>query len=124
MTAQRVDGVLLTGDAIRVAYLGIMKAQESRRRDGLPPSRAFATLANLLSPSGHADTDSDPAGQAERNGMGPGSGGWMSTQEAANLLGCSPRTVRRKAKELGGRKTAGVLTLDPIAVHEHLEGAR
>lgn len=46
----------------------------------------------------------------------------VSADEAAQRLGCSPRTVRRLGSRLGGRKVGGTWVFDRRAVEEHAEG--
>lgn len=115
MSAYRVPAgaVLLDGPALDVARYAVTVAQRARARNGLPPSRALAGLADVLSPAGQADTPDEAPGEADD----------MTTAEAAELLGVSRRTARRLAPALGGRLVGGRWLLDRQAVTEHLEGA-
>jgi len=47
----------------------------------------------------------------------------IDATEAAQLLGINPRSVRRRAVELGGRKVAGRWMFHPATIAEHAEGA-
>lgn len=114
MTAYRLPpgAVLLDGDDLEVVAYAVSVTQAARRRNGLPPSHRLAALALLLAARGQEDSPAEPVGDAD----------YMDTNEAATLLGCSPRTARRLAPKLGGRMVAGRLLLDRVAVTEHLEG--
>ena len=103
--------VLLTGSALDAARYAVDVAQRARARNGLPPSTALARLAAALSPAGQTDNPNEPTGEADD----------MTTEEAARLLGCSPRQARRLAPALGGRLTGGRWLLDRVAVAEHTE---
>ncbi|TBT83795.1 DNA-binding protein [Propioniciclava sinopodophylli] len=46
----------------------------------------------------------------------------MTTSEAAELLGVTPRTVRRMAAKLSGRNVGGRWLVSARAVREHLAG--
>lgn len=110
------DGVLLTGSAIDTTLYAINAAQWYRGTQGLPPSRRLAALRRALAAPGQSDSDDEPDGQAGREGE------VVAVAEAAELLGCSSRTARRLAPELGGRMVAGTWILDRQAVIEHIEG--
>lgn len=112
-------GVLLTGSAIDAVLYAVDLAQRARGHNGLPPSRMLAALAEALAAPGQTDTATEPV----RHPEGVGVRETVSTQEAANLLGRSPRTVRRLAPQLGGRRVGGVWLLDRQAVTEEAEGA-
>lgn len=118
MTVLRIPAgaVLLTGSALEAARYAVTVAQRARRRNGLPPLGSLVALAEALdaaaSVGGHEDTTDDTPGEAD----------YMTTDEAARLLGCTPRTARRKASALGGRIIGGRWLVDRQAVAEHLEG--
>lgn len=119
MTAYRIpaDAVLLTGATLDTVRYCLRIAQDHRRRNGLPPSVDLAALAAAVSPAvspaGHADMPSDLVGQPDA----------MTTGEAADALGYSPRQVRRLAPALGGRLIGGRWLVDRQAVAEHVEGS-
>lgn len=117
MTAYRLPAgaLLLAGDDLDAIRDAVALAQWARRRDGLAPSARLAALAALVTDSGHADSPDDPAADD-----GPMS--YLSSDEAAAALGVSPRTARRLAPELGGRKVGGTWLLDAAAVDEHHRG--
>ena len=85
-------------------------AIDYRRRHGWSSSPMLDRLAAI----GQTDSTPQPAEQS-----GPMD---MTTAEAAQLLGCSERSVRRKAKQLGGHRVGRSWLLDAEAVHEHREG--
>ena len=114
MTAYRLPAgaVLIDGRHLEALRYAIAAAQRARRRNGLPPALALSELAALVAPLGHGDTPDDPTGESDD----------MTTNQAAAVLGLSPRTVRRLASGLGGRLVGGRLLLDRLAVTEHIEG--
>jgi len=105
------DVLLLTGDAVQALAYAVTVAQRARQRNGLPPSRG---LAALLAATGQPDTPPTPTLETEPD--------WITTEEAAHMLGCSNRQTRRLAPQLGGRLTAGRWLLDRHAVTEHING--
>lgn len=114
MTAVRLPAgaVLLTGDALAAVRYAVTVAQRARARNGLPPSVALARLAAVVSPAGHADAPDEPAGESD----------YVTTDEAAALLGFSARQIRRLAPGLGGHIIGGRWLLDRRAVTEHIQG--
>lgn len=112
--------MLLSGSAREAAIYAVKVAQRARARNGQPPSIALADLLAVLSPEGQRDRVATADGETDYQLV---SREWMTTQEAANLLGCSPRTMRRHASGLGGRIVGGRLLLDRRAVIEHKEGS-
>lgn len=101
------DALVVSGVTRRILAQALVDAQRWRARNGLAPLQAYATLAGLMSPDGHADIASEPVGQPEG----------MSIHEAAAALGITARHARRLAPRLG-RKVAGVWVLDRAAVLE------
>lgn len=114
MTTYRLPAgaVLIDGEALGLMRYTVEVTQRARARNGLPPSRHLAQLAALLAVDGHADSSDDPASEAD----------YVSTEEAADLLGCSTRTARRLAPQLGGQRIAGRWVLDRLAIAEHNQG--
>ena len=108
-------GVLLTGSAIDAVVLAIELAQSARARNGLPPSTMFAALHRALSPTGQADITQESTGESCSRDRVP-------SAEAAQILRCSPRQVRRLAPMLGGERVGGRWVLDRQAITEHMEG--
>lgn len=106
------DVLLLTGDAVHALAYAVHVAQRARARNGLPPSRALAALASA---AGQQDTQPAPQPDTEPE--------WITTEEAAQMLGISNRQARRLAPALGGRLTGGRWLLDHRAVTEHQEGS-
>lgn len=111
------DGVLLTGRPLEVALFAVEVAQRSRARNGLPPMQSLEALRVAMSPRGHADGAEGVGGQA-----GDQDEEMVSTQVAAQLLGCSNRQARRLAPLLGGRLVGGRWLVDRQAVNEHNAG--
>lgn len=114
MTAYRLPAgaVLLDGRHLEALRYAIDVTQRARHRNGLPPVAALAALAALVAAPGQSDSPDESAGEPE----------YMTTDEAAALLGISPRSVRRMASGLGGRIVGGRWLVDRQAVTEHKEG--
>ena len=109
------DGVVLSGEHLAAAREAVRVYRMARIRNGDPEPRAIAELAAILAPTRpHRDTPTPATGQADV----------VTTRQAAELLGVSPRQVRRLAPGLGGHTIAGRLLLDAAAVSEHLEGRK
>lgn len=112
-------GLAISGRTLDLLLLAIRDAQRYRARNGAGPLRVYAELADILTSAGalsevgQADIEPGPVGEAE----------FMTVNEAAERMGVTERTVRRKARALGGRQVGGVWLLDRAAVLEHLEGA-
>ncbi len=116
MTAQLVDSaVLLTGPSIEAARYAVQVTRRARQRNNLPAAPQLDALWAALSAGGH------PASRDEHTGRG---GDLLSVSAAAELLGCSNRTVRRLAPKLGGKLVSGRWVLSRQAVAEHIEGAK
>jgi len=115
MTLYRLPAgaVLLDGEALRLVAYCVATAERTRRRNGLPPLPGLVRLREALTAPGHPDADPEPVGDAES----------VTTAEAARLLGCSERTIRRQAARLGGRNVGGRWLLDRAAVEEHRAGS-
>lgn len=114
MALQIRDAVLLSGDDRRLVGYAVAAARKLRARNGLPPLADLDQLALTLAAWGQPDTADDPASDDEL----------MTTQAAAELLGCSERTARRLAPRLGGRLIGGHWLLDAQAVHQHKAGSQ
>lgn len=115
MGAARVPegSVLLTGEAVDALRYAVEKAQAWRRWQGLSRSARLDVLA-AVTVAGQADTAEEPVVEAD----------YMTTEEAATVLGVSCRTARRLAPGLGGRVVGGRWFLDRLAVAEHKEGTQ
>lgn len=103
--------VVFTGpDDLRLLAYMAQATSELRRRYGWAPLPILDHLAAI----GQVDNQPEPPEECGRMDM--------TTAEAARLLGCSERSVRRKAKQLGGHRVGRSWLLDAEAVHEHREG--
>jgi len=121
MGAQRISaGVLLTGQMVTVALRAVdltLRALARNERPREPSLEALHTvLSECLSECPRPDTVNRTA---EHTTSG---NGWLSSCEAAGLLECSARTVRRLAPRLGGERIAGRWMIDSAALEEHLAG--
>ena len=125
MTGPLVTGpaVILTGDTLGVARQALLVAQIVRRRNGSPESPAYTALlsaiATALSAAGRTDTPQQPVLPCSATELDPDT---ISTEEAARMLGCSPRQARRLAPKLGGRRIGGHWRIDSHTLREHLRG--
>lgn len=108
------DAVLFTGRAVDLVLYAVATAKAHRRRNGQPPLQALVDLETSLAEAarGHADKPNEDECQPD----------YMTTDEAAQMLGCANRTVRRKAPLLGGRIIGGRWFVDRQAVIQHMEG--
>lgn len=107
--------VVIAGADLEVLRYAVEVTQRHRRLNGRPPSAGLSRLGELvglLAECGQTDRSEAPVEDAEG----------MTTSEAAGLLGCSERTARRRARQLGGRKVGGVWMIDRLAVLEHNDG--
>ncbi len=117
MTAVIEKALLITGRDIEVLAYAVRLAQQSRRRNGLPPAKALDALAAAaagVSAVGHPDIETEANYKTDL----------MDIDEAAGMLGCSTRQARRLAPQLGGRLVGGRWLVDRLAVAEHIEGGR
>ena len=112
-------GVLLRGPvvAIRSSWNGAIDLFQ--RRDGISPSRRLRELMIMI-----RQESTDDSARMSRAGHGfpestPDQAGFeqgVVTREAADLLGISPRQVRRLAPLLGGKHIGRMLIFDRNAV--------
>ncbi len=104
--------VLITGSGLDALRYAVRVAQRARQRNGLPRVAALDALAAAVAAPGQPDSPNDPVGEADD----------VTTEQAAEMLGVSLRTVRRLAPGLGGRLVGGRWLLDRQAVTEHING--
>ena len=109
-----VHGVLLTGREVEVIGYAIKLAQRVRSRNGLPRSRDLDRLAAAVAQAAGGQPDSPEQIEVQAD--------YISCSEAASILGCSERSVRRWAPGLGGQLVGGRWLVDRQAVLEHCEG--
>lgn len=116
MTAARLrDALVVTGRDLDVLAYAVHAARLARRREGRPASPDLDRLAGVLSPNGQPDTPAEPIGQAATVEV-------LDANEAARLLGVHPRTARRLAPQLDGRKVGACWAIPVHAIQEHLDG--
>lgn len=114
------DALIVSGRDLEVLAYAVHTARRTRRLEGHPAHPDLERLAHTfepavsasVSPRPHADTTAEPARHDEH----------MTTSEAAELLGVTPRTVRRMAAKLSGRNVGGRWLVSARAVREHLAG--
>ncbi|ETT28028.1 hypothetical protein RAJCM14343_2739 [Rhodococcus aetherivorans] len=117
--------VLVSGPALAAVEYAIRVAQDARRRNGLRPSRDLELLAASVSAAGQTDIGAAQSDETENVAeVCPEDGDWITSDQAAGLLGCTPRQARRLAPLLGGRLTGGRWLIDRLAVEEHRAGRR
>ena len=107
-------GVLLTGREIEVIVYAVRVAQRDRARNGLPRSRDLDQLAAAVTQAAVGQPDSGEQVEVQAD--------YISCREAASILGCSERSVRRWAPGLGGQLVGGRWLVDRQAVVEHAAG--
>lgn len=107
-------GVLLTGREIEAVGYAVRVAQRDRARNGLPRSRDLDQLAAAVAQAAGGQPDSPEQVSAQAD--------YVSCSEAASILGCSERSVRRWAPGLGGQLVGGRWLVDRQAVAEHAAG--
>ena len=116
MTAQRIGDVLIiSGESIGHLHTLLKIAVTYRNRQGIRTSSIEHHLMELTAPR-QIDTTPEPA-EHNRGHLTD-----LCPKQVANMLDCSPRTVLRKAQQLGGRKIGGRWVFDQLAVQAHLEG--
>ncbi|MDI9629571.1 MAG: helix-turn-helix domain-containing protein [Acidobacteriota bacterium] len=96
-------------------------AQRARLHDGLPQSRAINQLIHTLAATGHPDTPESTCRETEE---AMGMAEVIGTNEAARLLGISPRQARRLAPRLDAHKVGGTYAIPATAINEHLKGKK
>lgn len=106
--------VIIAGEDLDLLVYMVVNTQRVRQRDRLPPLRRLNQLAALLTAPGQADTPDEPVTQTD----------YVTTDQAADILGCSPRTARRLAPGLGGKLIGNRWVLDRQSINEHLDGKR
>lgn len=111
------DVLLLTGTAVEALRFAVVVAITARHRNGLRVPPHLAELAAELADSGQSDGkalgDSNTETRHTR---------WITTEEAAQMIGCSNRQARRLAPQLDGKLAGGRWLLDRDAVLDHIEG--
>jgi excisionase family DNA binding protein len=114
MTAYRLQsaGVLLMGDHVDAVREAVRIARLARTRNGLPEAPILAELASILQACPQRDLPEQSTPDHEA----------MTTREVAELLGVSPRHVRRLAPGLDGFTKGGRLLFPAAAVRQHLDG--
>lgn len=111
--------VLLTGPAVDAARMSVVIARRARSRNRLPDSEPLRILQEELeraSAAGHSDITEPSEGETEVIET-------IGTDRVAQLLQCTPRHVRRRGTQLGGRMVGGRWRFDAQTVTEHIEGA-
>jgi hypothetical protein len=105
--------VLLSGPALADVSRAVTWTLQQARRDGIRSPRLTRLDAALRTETAAANGHTDaPAGGS----VLPFPQDVMSTEEVAAAMRMSPRHVRRRAHELGGRKIAGSWCFDPVII--------
>jgi excisionase family DNA binding protein len=114
MTGYRLPAscVVLTGEHLAAAREAVRIARLARERNNLSDPPILIELAELLQPCPRGDVPEVPISDHEA----------MTTREVAELLGVSPRHVRRLAPGLDGFTKGGRLLFPADAVRQHLIG--
>lgn len=106
--------ILLSGRNLEVIVYAVRVAQRDRARNGLPRSRDLDQLAAAVAQAAGGQSDSCEQVEVQAD--------YISCSEAASILGCSERSVRRWAPGLGGQLVGGRWLVDRQAVVEHAAG--
>ena len=106
--------ILLSGRNLEVIVYAVRVAQRDRARNGLPRSRDLDQLAAAVAQAAGGQPDSPEQVEVQAD--------YISCSEAASILGCSERSVRRWAPGLGGQLVGGRWLVDRQAVLEHAAG--
>jgi len=109
----RIEGpaVVLTGTHLEAVRFAVQATIKGLRARGDAPPKALLEAAKLLQTPAPR-----PAGDTPK--LRPADARRMTTSDAARALGMSPRSVRRRAADLGGELVGGTLLLDADAVRE------
>jgi hypothetical protein len=127
MTA-RHDGLLVAGPVLVITHgwlqtvlTAVLVAERVRGLSHLPPSPAYDQLRAALQAaiSVLPPTETPTTARAHTNGDR-----WLTTEEAAEMLCCSPRQIRYLAPKLDGDRSTGRWLIPHTAVVEHLHGRR
>ena len=130
MTAHRLPAgaLVLAGEDLRLVVAVLRGAQAARTRAGVPPHAQIDALVRLAGgvtqdhPTADVSAPMAATGQTDTDAEGDGHHGFMSTTEAATVLGCSERQARRLARDLGGRRVGGRWLVARDAVLERRDG--
>ena len=106
--------ILLSGRNLEAVAYAVRVAQRDRARNGLPRSRDLDRLAAAITQAAGGQPDSPEQVEVQAD--------LISCREAASILGCSERSVRRWAPGLGGQLVGGRWLVDRQAVVEHAAG--
>ena len=126
MTVRRLSGVLVEGrELVFVSRAVDAVLDQQRRRDGIYPApwlrelseELRAASAACLARPGQRDVPVELSSAPFFVGED-----WITTKEAATMMGISARTVRRRATDLGARRVGGRLLIDPVVVADFGRG--
>ncbi|WP_408611291.1 helix-turn-helix domain-containing protein [Lolliginicoccus lacisalsi] len=94
-------------------------AIRNQTRNGITPWPELHDLHHAaitaLAATGHTDTPTPPAIAESSQDENP----YCTTREAARILGCSPRTIRRLAPKLSAQLHAGRWLIPHEVLHQH-----
>jgi hypothetical protein len=106
--------VMLRGLALADTSRAVSYVVKQGRRDGVRAPRLTGLEATLrtevAAANGHANA-------SDGDIVVPFVADMLSTEEAAAVMKISPRHVRRRAEELGGRRIGCRWVFDPVIVH-------
>ena len=110
--------VVVSGEWLRLTLTAVMVAERALRLRGSADTDAHRVLAAALKSALSACPATDIPAPA---GAQTDSQRWLSTEEVAEMLDCTPRSARRLAPLLDGQKS-GRWFIPERAVLEHIEG--
>jgi hypothetical protein len=105
--------VMLRGLALADTSRAVSYVVKQGRRDGVRAPRLTRLEATLRAETAAANGHADAPGA---DVVVPFVEDVMSTEEVAAATGISPRHIRRRAAELGGRRIAGRWCFDPVII--------
>ncbi|MFE3441655.1 helix-turn-helix domain-containing protein [Nocardia sp. NPDC059180] len=103
------SGVCLDGRDVLLAAVAVKLALQRFASQGQPPPRGMTELFAALEAA--AGSMSPPRQDADAEPL-PGPD-WLTTDQTAEALGLSRRSVQRIARQLGGQKIGGRWLFDP-----------
>jgi hypothetical protein len=106
-------------DALRAALSSIRYVIALQRKRRLPYPRDWDELDNALTTALAGCPHRPPTDRTEHHAP---QNEWVSTAEAAEYLGCTPRHARRLAPTLDGDNRNGHWLIPKSAINEHIEG--
>ncbi|TVX97855.1 helix-turn-helix domain-containing protein [Mycolicibacterium porcinum] len=107
----------ITDSQARLIRDVVAEVMLNRQRLGAPIPERVRDLLRYVSCSGHQSGSVPTQSEQEPDDL-------ISTEQAAEILGCSPRHARRLSADLDGARVAGRWTYSRTAVTEYAQARR